>query len=158
MGQQKNWKYYLMIFGIAMLAIVIYLVINWIDTGVFDVGMLIMAVILPTIFTMFLIVFDKLFGVLFPSRQSKQTKRSDFELFLIEMNTSLNEQASFSIQEYRKLQDNERFQKTLKQLYTIKTEGETEDLSLEYMSKKFKKSSVEYQAVQIIINELKKLD
>lgn len=158
MGQQKNWKYYLMIFGIAMLAIVIYLVINWINTGVFDVGMLIMAVILPTIFTMFLIVFDKLFGVLFPSRQSKQTKRSDFELFLIEMNKSLNEQASFSIQEYRKLQDNERFQKTLKQLYTIKTEGETEDLSLEYMSKKFKKSSVEYQAVQIIINELKKLD
>jgi uncharacterized membrane protein YhiD involved in acid resistance len=158
MGQKKNFKYYLMIFGIAVLAILIYVVINWISSGILDTAMFWSALFLPLLFTLFLFVFDKIFDKLFPKKRSSQGEKDGFNKFVNILNASLDKNGEFSIQDYRTLQDSERFQKTLKQLYTIKTNGETEDLTIDYLSKKFKKTTVEYKAVQIIVEELKKMD
>ena len=158
MGQKKNFRYYLLIFGIAVFAILIYTIINWISSGTFETGMLWSALFLPLLFTSFLFVFDKIFEKIFPKQKKQQGKKNDFNNFVNLLNTSLEKGAEFSIQDYRTLQDSERFQKTLKQLYSIKTEGETEDLTINYLGKKFKNSTVEYKAIQIIIEELKKME
>lgn len=158
MGQKKNLKYYLMIFGIAVLAILIYTVINWISTGTFESAMLLTALILPILFTVFLFVFDKIFDKIFPKQRKLKEKKEDFNSFVNSANHALEKNGNFSIQDYRTLQDSLRFQKTLKQLYTIKNKGESEDLTIDYLSKKFKKTTTEYLAVQIIIEEVKKID
>jgi len=158
MGQKKNFKYYLMIFGISVLAILIYTVITWVSSGTLDTAMLWSAMILPLLFTSFLFVFDKIFDKLFPKRKKVQSEKDDYNKFVNEMNTALDKVGEFTIQDYRTLQDSERFQKTLRQLYTVKSEGESDDLTIDYLSKKFKKSTVEYRAIELIIQELKKMD
>ena len=158
MGQKKNFKYYLLIFGIAMLAILIYTVINWVSTGTFQMGMLWSALFLPLLFTTFLFIFDKIFEKLFPKQKKLQGEKDDINNFVNKMNAAMDKDGGFSITDYRTLQESERFQKTLKQLYSIKKDGETEDLTMDYLSKKFKKSTVEYKAIQIIIEELKKME
>ncbi len=158
MGQKKDFKYYLMIFGIAVLAILIYTVVMWINSGEIVTNMLVMALIIPLLFTSFLFVIDQVSSRVFPKRQKLQQAKEDFNTFVNGMNKVLETEGDFSIQDYRTLQDSERFQKTLRQLFTVKNRGETEDLTIDYLSKKFKKSSIEYKAVQIIINEVKKMD
>jgi len=158
MGQKKNFKYYLLIFGIAMLAILIYTVINWVSTGTFQIGMLWSALVFPLLFTTFFFVFDKIFEKLFPKQKKLQGEKDDINNFVNKMNAAMDKDGGFSITDYRTLQESERFQKTLKQLYSIKKDGETEDLTMDYLSKKFKKSTVEYKAIQIIIEELKKME
>ena len=147
-----------MIYGIAVLAILIYTIITWVNSGTLETTMLWSAIILPLLFTSFLFVFDKIFDRIFPKRKNQQNKKDDYNGFVNEMNTALDKGGEFSIQDYRTLQDSERFQKTLKQLYSIKVTGETEDLTIDYLSKKFKKSTVEYRAIQLIIQELKKME
>lgn len=158
MGQKKNFKYYLMIFGIAVLAILIYTVVIWLDSGQFNLTLLQMALIIPILFTLFLFIIDQVSSRIFPKRQKQIKEKEDFDSFVHKANQVLDSEGDFSIQDYRILQDSERFQKTLKQLYTIKNDGESEDLTIDYLSKKFKKTSIEYKAVQIIINEVKKID
>ena len=94
----------------------------------------------------------------FPKQRKKNEEKQGYEQFLVEMNQVLNKETDFSIQDYRSLQDSEKFQKTLHQLYTIKTEGEKPDLTYDYLGKKFKKTTIEYKAIHIIIKEAKKLD
>ena len=130
MAQKKDFKYYLMIFGIAMLAILLYTVIGWISSGEFSSELLLLAILVPTTFTVFLFLVDTLIAKLFPKRLKKQDGEAGFDRFVKEMNVALNNGSSFTIQDYRELQDSEKFQKTLKQLFTIKTSGESEDLSL----------------------------
>jgi len=158
MGPKKNFKYYLMIFGIAVLAIAIYAVINWISTGKLDTNLVLLAFIIPTVFTIFLFLFDKIFDRIFPKQKKAKEQKDGFDKFVSDANVSLKREGSFSIQDYRTLQDSDRFQKTLKQLHTITTEGEKPDLTYEYLGNKFKKSTVEYKAIQVIIREVKKLD
>lgn len=158
MGHKKDLKYYLMILGIAALAILLYAIFNWISTGQLDTGVLLLVVVIPVVFTLFLFVFDKVFEKIFPKQKKKNDEKSSYDAFLAKMNLALNRETDFSIHDYRTLQDSEKFQKTLHQLYTIKTEGENPDLTYEYLGKKFKKSTIEYKAVKIIIEEAKKID
>ena len=116
------------------------------------------ALVFPLLFTTFFFVFDKIFEKLFPKQKKLQGEKDDINNFVNKMNAAMDKDGGFSITDYRTLQESERFQKTLKQLYSIKKDGETEDLTMDYLSKKFKKSTVEYKAIQIIIEELKKME
>lgn len=158
MGRKKNFKYYLIIFGIAVLAVLIYTVISWIGSGELDTQMLLSAFTFPLLFVPFLFVFDKVGEKLFSKRKKQQKSKDDFQTFVNSLNNAIDQQGNFSIQEYRTLQDSERFQKAIRQLFFIKNNGETKDLTFDYLGKKFKKSTVEYKAIQIIIDEVKKMD
>jgi hypothetical protein len=109
-------------------------------------------------FTSFLFVFDKLFELIFPKKKSKEKEKDDFFNFVAMSNAAIKRETNYTIEDFRKLQESERFQKTVNQLYMIIQEGERDDLSFSYLSKKFKKDTIEFTAVNIIIAELKKIN
>lgn len=157
MGQKKDFRYYLTIFGIASLGIVIFTGVNWISAGSLDNTLVIMALILPISFTVFLFLFDKLLELIIPKKLKQKRELTGFEQFAAKTNKVIEEQCGFSIEDYRKLQTNEKFQKTLRQVYKIMEDGETRDLTYAYLQKKFKKDTREFEALNIFISEAKKM-
>ena len=62
-----------------------------------------------------------------------------------------------NIEDFRRLREDERFQKGLQQAFRIKNEGETESLNFTILEKKFKKNTREYEAMNVVIEEVKKM-
>jgi len=159
MKQNKGLKYYLKIFGIAVVALLIYTIVDYYKNDALNVDMLVIAVLVPLVFTAFLFVFDKIFDFIFNKISKRKPKKdTGYDAFLSMINKIVEEQTNFTIEEYRHLRINERFQKSLKQIYTIYETGETEDLSYDYLHKKFKKNTNEFIALNIVIEEVKKLE
>ena len=158
MQQTKNFRYYLMIFIIGTVAIFLYATINAIATGGYDRSLLVTMMIAPAFFSVFLFIFDKIFELVFPNKlKKKQADKNNYQQFLNVINKEVENQTDFSIEDYRRLRESEKFQKALKQVFKIVEEGETDDLTYEYLSKKFNKDSNEFVALNIVINEAKKL-
>lgn len=158
MNQQKGFRYYLMIFGLATVAILLYTGFDAISNGGFDNSLLWSLALAPIIFTFFLFVFDRLFDFIIPSKAKQKNKGKDaYSDFLAIINMEVETQTEFSIEDFRRLRDSEKFQKAMKQSYRILTDGETEDITYEYLLKKFKKESREQVAMNVVINEVKKL-
>lgn len=158
MQQTKNFRYYLLIFIIATLAIFIYATISAIIEGSFDVILLITMGVAPAVFTVFLFLFDRIFDMIFPKKlKDKQQNKDNYKAFLSVINKEVELHTDFSIEEYRRLRESEKFQKTLKQVFRIMENGETEELSYSYLLKKFKKTTNEFTALNIVIEEAKKL-
>lgn len=156
--KQKNFRYYLMIFITATVAIFLYAIIDAISNGRFDNSILLTMLFAPIVFTVLLFLFDKVFELIFPNKlKEKRDNKDNYEQFLAVINKEVEDQSDFSIEDYRRLRESEKFQKALKQAYRILEVGETEDITYDYLSKKFKKASREYIAMNIVIKEVKKL-
>jgi hypothetical protein len=159
MKQTKNFKYYLMIFVISTLAIFVFATIDAFNNDGYDKELLLTMSFAPISFTVFLFVFDKAFDMIFPKKNKGKSEIKDKYLnFLSMVNKEVEANVDFSIEDFRRLRDSERFQKSLKQAFRIFEEGETEDITYDYLSKKFKKDTNEHIAMQIVITELKKLE
>lgn len=158
MKQVKNFRYYLMIFIISTIAIALFVGVDAIQNGKIDTNLLFTAAFAPLVFSVFLFLFDKIFEMIFPKKlKKKQDNKDNYQQFLNVINKEVELQTDFSIEDYRRLRDSEKFQKSLKQAFRILEDGESEDISYTYLSKKYKKDSREYTAMNIVINEVKKL-
>jgi hypothetical protein len=160
MRQTKGFKYYLMIFGIAVFALLVYTVFDALKNGALRWEMLLIAIVIPIIFTALLYMFDRIFDFAFKkfSKNKQQDNKEGYEAFLNMINKVVEEQTDFSIEEYRHLRVSDRFQKALKQVYKVYEDGETPELSYAYLQKKFKKNTNEFVALNIVIEEVKKLE
>jgi preprotein translocase subunit SecE len=161
MGTKKTYKYYLKIYASAIAAILLFTIIDWINNKEIDLTLLYSALVFPFLFVGMLFIFDKLFDWGFkkfsPKRQERmKNKENSYESFLTKVDQILNKHESFSIEDIRQLQEGPKFQKTLSQLHKIIMHGETQDLSFDYLGRKFKKNTVEYRAVQLIIENITK--
>jgi hypothetical protein len=140
------------------LAIFIYATIDAISTGSYDSELLITMTFAPATFSGFMFVFDKIFDMIFPNKLKTKRKDSDkYGNFLDIVNKAVENDTSFSIEDYRRLRDSDKFQKALRQAFKIYEEGESQDITFSYLEKKFKKSSREYAAMNIVLNQVKKL-
>lgn len=158
MNTEKNFKYYLKIFIIGTVAIFLFAVVDAIRNKGFDNQLLLTMLFAPVLFTVLLFGFDKLFELIIPNKLKNKTKDKDnYQQFLNVINLEVETQTEFTIEDYRRLRDSEKFQKSLRQAFRILEEGESEDVSFEYLGKKFKKDSREYTAMNIVIKEVKKL-
>jgi hypothetical protein len=78
--------------------------------------------------------------------------RHDYEgRFLDAIGDLMRNANEFLIEDFRRLQDNQKFQETLKIAFAISKNGETETTNLEKLEKKFEKRTVEYKAMQYVI-------
>jgi len=83
-------------------------------------------------------------------------KRVDYEAeFVDAIAKRMRESNEFIIEDYRRLQINDKFQSVLKLGYQIEKNGETEQNNFEKLEKKFRKNTLEYKAVMYMIEYLK---
>lgn len=158
MNKTKVLKYYALIFLTAVIAISIYTLVLYLRGEIEGGFSSIFAMFLiPVVFVGFLFIFDKIFNLLIPAKyKNLETQKTEYEVFLDQVNQIVGAHLEISLEESRKLRENERFQKSLSQVFTILKHGENNELSWEYLQKKFKKDSTEFEALNIIIESVKK--
>lgn len=155
MNNKKGLKYYGIIFIVSVVALAIYILYLGYQAGGIDTTLLFSLLYVPFVFTMFLFVFDKLFELIFPTKGKK--KDDLFAKYLKVVSNAIQAKYSFSIEDYRRLRENPKFQKALEQAFRILENGETEEISFDFLQKKFKKESNEFLAMTVVIEEVKKM-
>ncbi len=155
MKNKRGFKYYVRFYLIVLVVYLAYISYLAFTGEGYDTTLLLSAAYLPLGFTFFLFLFDTLFDRIFPSKDKKSD--DEFTKFLQLTTKRVNEDLEFSIEDFRRLRDNEKFQKSLWQLYQIKLFGETEEINFVMIRKKFKKDTREYKAVEVVIEEVQKM-
>ena len=84
-------------------------------------------------------------------RRAEEEAKMKYDEFINEVSRKMNESNAFNVEDYRHFRENQKFQETLKKLYMIYSEGETETLSYALLERKFKKGSKEKQAIDLLI-------
>jgi hypothetical protein len=134
---------------------VIYLIINGFSSGGIEPALLLSITYLPLLFTLFLFVFDSIFDRILPSKEKKADDA--YQVFIKQTTKKVNENLALSIEDFRRLRENEKFQKALYQAYQIYLNGENEDINYVFLEKKFKKDTNEYKALEIVVHEVKEM-
>lgn len=150
---KKPLKFYLILFLILSLAVVAYSFYKVIydSTPIEEVMSL---WFLPLIFILIYYGSDSLMDKLFNKK-----KRVDYETkFIEEVAKRMREDNAFLIEEYRRLQINDKFQESLKIGYEIHKNGETDLFNINKLERKFKKGTIEYRAIQYVIDYIKETE
>ncbi len=83
-------------------------------------------------------------------------QKVDYEgKFLDTIGQRMRDANAFLIEDYRRLQINQKFQASLKIAYKIYIDGEDEVFTIEKLEKKFKKDTIEYKAMSFVVDYLK---
>jgi len=158
MNKKRGLRYYGIILGVAFLSMVVLGLAGSIGDGEWSTSTVGVIFLVPVLFTTMMFVIDKGIEYITPKKyKEKQQEEDRFVNFLDVINEALESKTDFSIEDFRKLRTSDRLQKALQQAYRIYEHGESEDVSYEYLSKKFKKGTNEYIAINIVIDEVKKL-
>jgi hypothetical protein len=150
---KKPLKFYLILFLILSLAVVGYSIykIVYDSTPVEEVMSL---WFLPLIFILIYYGSDSLMEKLF----NKKKQVNYEEKFIEEIAKKMREDNAFLIEEYRRLQINEKFQESLKIGYEIYINGENDQFNISKLERKFKKGTVEHKAVQYVIDYIRETE
>lgn len=155
MNNKKGFKYYAIVFGVSTIALILYILYLGYQAGELDSTLLVSLIYVPFMFTGFLFVFDKIFDKLMPSKTQK--KDNLFSNYLKIVSAAIQSEYNFSIEDYRRLRENPKFQKALEQAFRILEKGETEDISFDFLERKFKKGTNEFLSMIVVIDEVKKM-
>lgn len=86
---------------------------------------------------------------------TNRKKKIDYEaLFLDEIGQRMRESKQFLIEEFRKLQNSTKFQESLRIAYLIHQNGETEQLTISKLEKRFNDRTLEARAMSFVIKYL----
>lgn len=154
MRKNKGLKYYLRIFVISTLGLLVYIAVASYINGEIELGLYTNLFYVPLLFAIFTFIIDFLMKIITKGFGKKDTLYNEFTL---KTSLALKETGILDIEDYRILRENIKFQKALYHAFQIVQEGETEDINYEFLSKKFKKSSIEYKALEVVIKESKKI-
>lgn len=159
MKRKKGLKYYAKFYAFVVVAYAIYIIIIGVRNGEFNADMLASMVYLPIMFVGLIWLFDSLLEPFFNRIGKGKTTivQQQYRDFFTKLTNVVNTQCDFSIEDFRRLRENEKFQKALQQSFKVLTEGETPDMNFTLLDKKFKKDSREYEAMQVVIEEVKKM-
>ena len=156
MKTNRTFKYYLTFYGIATIFYAVYMVVQTRNTGGIQLVHIIMVLIVPLMFIIFLYLFDTITKKFFPQSKSN-AEDEDYKIYLHKVTKAVNEELKFTIEDVKRLRDNDKFQKALYHCYLISKDGETTDINFAFIQKKFKKDTNEYKAIKIVIDEVKKM-
>lgn len=86
----------------------------------------------------------------------RKRKKNNYEAeFLAVVSEKMRLDDSFLVEDYRRLQLNQKFQETLKIAYQIYQNGENEQFNFSRIEKKFRPDSVEFKAIQVVVELIK---
>lgn len=156
MKNKKGFKHYIRMY---LLLLVVYtgmtVVVAAMNSWDFDSQQLVSILYLPIIFVLFLFVFDTIFALIFKPK-GKTDSDDDFKSFGRRVTSEMKKKDMFSIEDYRRLQESDRFQKALHHAFEIYENGEKPEMNIVFLEKKFKKDSIEGKAMTIVLDEVKK--
>ncbi len=156
MKRNRSLKSYIRTFIIVLGVYSLYLAVLFIRANAVDYSLLATILYMPLIFISLLYVMDLIMDKLMHKR--KPVKKEDrYKVFLESAAKRVNEIEGFSLEDFRRLRENERFQKTLHQCFTIYEDGEKDELNFKYISKKFKSNTNESKALELVIEDTKKM-
>ena len=155
MKKTRGFKHYLRFWVIATGLYASYVIYLAYQEGSFNPAVLFSIAVLPLAFTFLLFVFDQIFDKIWPTKEKKTD--DEFDEFLKLTTSKVNEGLQLGIEDFRRLRENVRFQKSLYQVYQIHLIGETDEINYTFLNKKFKKDSNEYNALMIVIKEVKEM-
>jgi amino acid permease len=147
---KKPFKFYLTMFLIIAVAIFLYSMYKmiWEDAPLIEVASL---WTLPFVFILIYYGSDVLMDKIFNKK-----KQINFEAEFIEkISVKMREKNEFLIEDYRRLKINQKFQESLKAAYKIFSEGEDDLFNISKLERKFKKGTIEYRAMEYVIEYLK---
>jgi len=148
--QIKPFKYYLFIFLLSVLIVTGY-TIYMVLTDRAEISELTSLFFVPLVFTGIYWLGD----VLLDKIASKK-KKVDYEAeFVHEINKKMHESKAFILEDYRKLQLDQKFQNSLKIAYQIAKNGETEQWTIEKLEKKFRPQTLEARAMTFVIEQVR---
>ncbi len=146
---KKPLKFYLIMFLILILAVAGYSIYKVVSDNT-PVSELISLWILPVIFILVYYGSDSLLDLLFNKK-----KKIDYEAEFIEKIAGrMRDSNEFLVEDYRRLQINEKFQDSLKMAYQIFLNGEDDIFNIPKLERKFKKETIEYKAMKYVIEYL----
>ena len=146
---RKPFKFYLYLFILSVLVIGAYSVYRIVNDGL-AIKELYSIWILPVLFILIYYGSDTLLDKIF-----NRKKKIDYEgKFLDEIGERMRSKNEFLIEDYRRLQINDKFQNSLKIAYKIYQDGEDQVFNIEKLSRKFNKDSLEYRAMKYVIQYL----
>lgn len=147
---KKPFKFYVIIFAILTLGVFAYSLYKIIKDST-PITELYSLWFLPLIFILIYYGGDSLLDKIFNKK-----KQIDYEaLFVDAIAAKMRESNEFIIEDFRRLQINTKFQEVLKMGYLIQKNGETEQVNLDKVEKKFRKNTLEYRALKYMIEYLK---
>jgi hypothetical protein len=143
---RKPFKFYLSIFifsSVLILGYSIYRIVRYDD----PVSALYTTWFLPLFFILVYWGSDFLLDKIF-----NRKKKVDYQgKFLDTIGEKMRESNAFTIEDFRRLQLNDKFQQSLKMAYKIHQDGEDEVFNIEKLEKKFKKDTTEYRAMTFVL-------
>jgi hypothetical protein len=145
--------YYVVLFFTLSLVIVIYSWITSLSSERTFIEGLIQYRYVSLFITIIAFVYRKLGWSM--TRRFNQNKKEDD--FVIHMSQMVKNRLKYSIEDFRQLRENQRFQKMLFDSYKIYLNGETEEMNYDVLKHKFTQGTKEYDATLLIIEEIKKL-
>ncbi len=147
---KKPLKFYLIMFGFSVILIggySLYMILAQ-DQTVNDVAVL---WLMPFVFTGIYYGSDVLID-----KFSNRKKKVDYEArFLGEISEVMRNSGEFIVEEFRKLQNNQKFQYDLKRAYLIYKDGEDENNSIDRLERKYRKDTLEKRAMDYVVKYLK---
>jgi energy-coupling factor transporter transmembrane protein EcfT len=136
--KKKPLKFYLIIFLFSTLIIAAYslymiFVKNAVVSDIYTLWFM------PLLFTLFYWGSDTII-----LKFSNKKKKVDYEAkFLDEISNEMRNSKEFIVEEFRRLQINQKFQEDLKRAYQIHKNGESGVLTIEKLENKYRKNSIE---------------
>ena len=88
--------------------------------------------------------------------RTNSPQKTEFQEFLDLVNEIVGKNMEFTLEEERRMRENVKFQKSLSQVFTIIKHGENDEITWDYLQKKFKKDSKEFEALNLVIESVKK--
>lgn len=160
MKNSRGIKYYVRFYLIILIGYLIYITLDaYNNSWDFRTDMIIGITYIPLMFVAFVYIFDTILEKIFPRMKSiRQNKPNDqYKEFLNVCTNRINDELQLGIEDFRRLRENERFQKALHQAYEITENGETEAVNFLFLKKKFKNNTKEYKAINIVLDEVEKM-
>ncbi len=149
---KKPFKYYLFIFLLSTVIVVAYS-LYMILTDRAEIGELTSLFFVPIVFTGIYWAGDVLLEKL-----AKRRKKTDYEGdFLREVSRKMRDSRVFILEDYRKLQQDQRFQAALKIAYQIAKNGENETWNLDKLEKKFRPQTLEARAMDFVVAHVREI-
>ncbi|MGD9761117.1 MAG: hypothetical protein AB7U52_01615 [Candidatus Izemoplasmatales bacterium] len=144
---KKPFKFYLLMFLILSLAVAGYSIYKIVKDAT-PVGELVSLWFLPLIFILIYYGSDSLMEKIF----NKKKQVNYEEKFIEEIAKRMRESNEFLVEDYRRLQINDKFQESLKIGYQIYLNGESDLFNINKIERKFKKGTQEFKAIQYVID------
>jgi hypothetical protein len=147
---KKPIKYYLLLLTLSFVVMGLSIIYKAFTSAV-QTSDFVYLFIIPLLFTGVYWGVDTL-AVKFSEKKAKK----DYEgQFLEVVADRMRESKAFLIEDFRHLQNSQKFQETMRTAFLITQKGEDENRTIERLEKKFEKRTIEYKAMQYVIPVVK---